>query len=156
MQMKGRERAVPSRYRGYFSGPTENSYMRRSQIGVCSQRLSGRFLSRWIGELQTKFLSGSPTGGQAPQVDRQAPSCSHNEPSFASFTEQSVAQLLDRRVVRLPTYQAPDHFDEGVVPRQIVSWDSRENISWEERYLVTLFSGLWTDKLRKLSCGVLH
>src|SRR5271165_3298049 len=29
-------------------------------------------LSRWIRELQTKFLSGSPTGGQAPQVDRQA------------------------------------------------------------------------------------
>ena len=64
--------------------------------------------------MQTKFLSGSPTGGQAPQVDRQAPSCSHNEPSFASFTEQSVAQLLDRRIIRLPTYQAPDHFDESV------------------------------------------
>src|SRR5258708_9449601 len=95
----GRERAVPSRYRGYFSGPTENSYTRRSQIGCLFQHLSGRFLSRWIGELQTKFLSGSPTGGQAPQVDRQAPSCSHNEPSFASFTEQSVAQLLDRRIV---------------------------------------------------------
>jgi hypothetical protein len=110
----GRERAVPSRYRGYLSGPTENSYTRRSQIGCLFQHLSGRFLSRWLGELQTKFLSGSPTGGQAPQVDRQAPSCSHNEPSFASFTEQSVAQLLDRRIVRLPAYQAPDHFDEGV------------------------------------------
>ena len=64
----GRERAVPSRYRGYFSGPTENSYTRRSQIGCLFQHLSGRFLSRWLGELQTKFLSGSPTGGQAPQV----------------------------------------------------------------------------------------
>src|SRR6201984_1729710 len=110
----GRERAVPSRYRGYFSGPTENSYTRRSQIGCVFQHLGGRCLSRWIGELQTKFLTGSPTGGQAPQVDRQAPSCSHNEPSFASFTEQRVAQLLDRRIIRLLAYQAPDHFDEGV------------------------------------------
>src|SRR5258707_12332317 len=91
----GRERAVPSRYRGYFSGPTENSYTRRSQIGCLFQHLSGRFLSRWIGELQTKFLSGSPTGGQSP-------SCSHNEPSFASFPEQSLPHLLDRRTFRPP------------------------------------------------------
>src|SRR5260370_35497854 len=110
----GRERAVPSRYRGYFSGPTENSYTRRSQIGCLFQHLSGRFLSRWIGELQTKFSSGSPTGGQAPQVDRQAPSCSHNEPSFASCTDQSVAQLLDRRIVRQSADRRPYRSDEGV------------------------------------------
>src|SRR5258705_12278506 len=93
----GRERAVPSRYRGYFRGPTENGYTRRSLIGCLFQHLSGRFLSRWIGELQIKFLIGSPTGGQAPQVDRQAPGCSHNEPSLASFTVQSDVQVLDRR-----------------------------------------------------------
>jgi len=91
----GRERAVPSRYRGYFSGPTENSYTRRSQIGCLFQHLSGRFLSRWIGELQTKFLSGSPTGGQAPQVDRQAPSCSHNEPSFAAPVRGAIPSLMN-------------------------------------------------------------
>jgi hypothetical protein len=30
------------------------------------QHLSGRFYNHWIGELLTKFLGGSPTGGQAP------------------------------------------------------------------------------------------
>ena len=42
------------------------------------------------------------------------------------------------------------------VARQIVSWDWRQSISWEKGYLVTLFRGLRTDKLGKLSCSILH
>jgi hypothetical protein len=36
------------------------------------------------------------------------------------------------------------------VTRPIVSWDWRQSSSWEKRYLVTLFRGLRTDKVRKL------
>src|ERR1700736_1955855 len=73
----------------------------------------------WL-ELQTKFLSRGSAGGPAPQIDCQAPSSSHNEPSFTSFADHRL-QFLDRRIVRLPACHPPDHLDEGVTYHRVTT-----------------------------------
>src|SRR5260370_25351331 len=106
MQMKGGNERYHLMF-GRLERPIENPYTRRSQIGVVAALNAWLLIhSRW--ELQTKFLSRGLARGPAPQVDCQAPSSSHNEPSFTSFADHA-AQFLDRRIVRLPAHHSPDH-----------------------------------------------
>src|SRR6516162_11022686 len=98
MQMKGRERAVPSNVRALWSAQL------RIRTRAVPKFVFVAALNAWLLihsglELQSKFLSRSSARCPAPQVDCQAPSGSHNEPSFTSFADQA-AQFLDRWIVR--------------------------------------------------------
>src|ERR1700741_3467414 len=112
MQMKGRERAVPSNVRVLWSAQL------RTRTRAVPKLVLVAALNAWLLihsglELQTKFLSRGSVRGPEPQFDRQAPSRSHNEPSLPSFADHA-AQFLDRWIVRLPACQSPDHLYKGV------------------------------------------
>ena len=119
MQMKGRERAVPSNIRAVLSTQLRNRTRAVPKL-VLVAALNAWLLIHSRLELQTKFLSRGLARGPAPQVDCQAPSSSHNEPSFSSFADHRV-QFLDRRIVRLPACHPPDHLDEGVTYHRVTT-----------------------------------
>src|SRR6266481_3346337 len=116
---EGRERAVPSNVRAVSSAQL------RIRTRAVPKLVFVAALNAWLRshswlDLQTKFLSCGSAGGPAPQVDCQAPSSSHNQPSFTSFAYHRL-QFLDRRVVRLPACHPPDHLDEGVTHHRVTA-----------------------------------
>src|SRR5258707_10696265 len=114
MQMKGRERAVPSNVRAVSSAQMRIRTRAVPKL-VFVAALNAWLLSHSWMDLQTKFLSRGWAGGPAPQIDCQARSSSHNEPSFTSFADHS-AQFLDRRIVRLPTRYPPGRPPGSILP----------------------------------------
>src|ERR1700741_4791141 len=95
MQMKGRERAVPSNVRVLWSAQL------RTRTRAVPKLVLVAALNAWLLihsglELQTKFLSRGSVRGPEPQVDCQAPSSSHNEPSLTSFADHAAIQVIDQ------------------------------------------------------------
>ena len=80
------------------------------------------FLLRNAGQPQADLLGGGLAGKQPPQVDGQPPGGRRRKlSSLPARQGRPVHQLSDRRIVRLPSHQAPDQFHQGAPDRPVAA-----------------------------------